>query len=208
MKAIINRNYNQNNSNSQEQERRKTVEMQKHLQKIENEYARSMGFMPRCVVYAPYDKSFNRKVIIDYLTENYYPLNRDLGLSFDEFRDAVINEMGALIDQQVENESKFVAGFFKVQYPDRVFLFSNVIKHDMIMAENLLIHESLHAGLFDLINQKINKLKFYKSKKYDDEFFLNLLTECQMKPLLRNRNESVLSPIGMTDKIFQFYSYE
>ena len=206
MKAIINRSNSGDNAKIQEE--RKIVEMQRKLQKIEDEFARSMGFNPRTVVYGPFDRDFNRKAMIDYLTEQYYPLNLDMGLTIEEFRVAVAEQMHDVIERQLDNDEKYVFGFFKKQFLDQVFLFSNNIKHNMSIAENILTHESLHAGIFDLMRGKIQTLKVYKSNKYDDEFFLNLITEHKMRSLVNNRNNMVLTEIGIPDRIFQFCSYE
>lgn len=200
MKAIINR--------SRSQDELKIIEMQRKLQKMEDEFAKSMGFNSRTVVYGPFDRDFNRKAMIDYLTEQYYPLNLDMGLTIEEFRVAVAEQMHDVIECQLDNDEKYVFGLFKKQFPDQVFLFSNSIKHNMSIAENILTHESLHAGIFDLMRGKIPTLKIYKSKKYNDEFFFNLSTEHKMRSLVNNRNNMILTGIGIPDRIFQFYSYE
>lgn len=205
MKARINRN---GQDDSKRQEELRTKEMQRKLQTIENEFAKSYGFLPRTVVYAAFDREFNRQIITDYIAEQYYPLNLDMGLSFEEFRAAVVVQIGKEIEAELDAMEHNVSGYFRKQFPDKVFLFSNNLKHNMLVARNTLKHETLHAGIYDLMNGKIPSLKIYKGKQHDDEFFRNLVTEHQMSPLVRNRNNMILKEIGQPDLVFQLYSFE
>lgn len=206
MKAIIDKSRIKETQRIQEE--RLEADFQRRLQKIEDEFARTYGFSSRTVVYAPFDRAFNREIIIDYLTEQYYPLNLDMGLTIEEFRLAIIEQMGQVIEQHLDATQHTTSGYFKKQFPDKVFLFSNNIKHNMLVAVNVLKHETLHAGIFDLMRGKIPKLKTYKNKRYDAEFMRNLITEHKMKPLVSNRNNMVLNEIGNPERVFQFYSYE
>lgn len=206
MKAIIDKSRIKENERLQEE--RKIKDVQRRLQNIEDEFARAHGFESRTVVYAPFDRAFNREVMIDCLTEQYYPLNLDMGITIEEFREAIIEQMSQVIEQQLDAMQDNTSGYFKKQFPDKVFLFSNNIKHNMLVAVNVLKHETLHAGIYDLMHGKISKLKTYKNNRYDAEFMQNLITEHKMKPLVSNRNNMVLKEIGVPDRIFQFYSYE
>ena len=206
MKVIIDKSRIKENAKLEEE--RKMKDVQRKLQEIEDAFAKEYGFDSRVVVYAPFDRAFNRELMIDYLTEQYYPLNLDMGLTIEEFRVAIIEQMGAVIEEQIDAMEHTISGYFKKQLPDKVYLFSNTIKHDMLVAVNVLKHETLHAGIFDLMRGKIPKLKMYKNSRYDDEFFRNLVIEHQMRPLVNNRNNMVLKEVGIPDRIFQFYSYE
>ena len=201
MKSNINKKANY-------QDDRQISEMQRKLQRIEDKFAKSMGFESRQVVYGPFDRDFNREVMIDYLTDQYYPLNLEMGLSKEEFRQAIIEQMGQVIEQQIDAMQDTVSGYFKKQFPDKVFLFSNNLKHNMINSINVLKHETLHAGIYDLLRGKIPVLKTYKNSRYDEDFIKNLLTEHKMRSLVNNRNNMILNEIGSPDMIFQFYSFE
>ena len=212
MKARVNRGVPLNSGKYQEEQKVKAVKSE--LQAMENKFAKLVGFKPREVVYAPYDRNAKREEMIDYLTNRYYSINAEENLTIEQFRQEVIKQMSSQIEKQLDFEERGDTAYFKVQFPDKVFLFSNTLKHNMVLGEHFLTHESLHAAIYDLVRGYISGLSYYESERYDSNFLRNVLLENKMKPLISNRNHTILNDIVAKNNlpspelVFQFYSYE
>lgn len=184
-----------------------TNEKQKLLQEIENRFATFHGIIPREVVYAPFDRDLTREIILDHMANTFYPVNTDEFSSLEEFKMSMAQEVQSVIDQEVDTTYAQCGGSFFRSRNNQIYIFSN--NYNTINdAKYAVKHESFHAGLYDLIRGRIDKLRIYKNKDYDSNFFANLITEHKMQTLVHNRNTIALQEYVNRTALFHTYSFE
>lgn len=222
MKARIDRSNLSKSPVDLVQNTQQNKEFQFKLQMLEENFAKKHGIIPRTIVYGPSNRSLNREIMIDQMVNKNYLCyqagEREFNgvvlpndISKEQFKieflkiigkDADINK---LLDLSLDNIDKGrVEGLFNRTRPDNLYLFSNGIKGNEILARNVLKHETFHAGIYDLEKGVIPQLLYYKSNRTNNEDFLQcVIAEREMRTLIENRNS-----INGFSEVFSLYSFE
>lgn len=177
------------------------------LQREENSFAERHGMLPREVKYKPFNREESFDIILDHMVNTFYPLNTEEFISIHEFKDKVKEVYGADIQLQLDSIEALYNGCFFRSRPDYVYIYSNSIT-DLVKTKYTLKHETLHAGLYDLIRGKIPKIRYYRSNDFNLNFMRNMITENKMQTLVHNKNAQVLSKHGDQNALFHNYSFE
>lgn len=180
---------------------------QETLQREENLFAEKHGITPREVKYQPFNREEASDIILDHMVNTFYPLNMKEFVSIEEFKEKVKEVHGADIQLQLDSIEALYNGCFFRSRPDYVYIYSSSIT-DLVKTKYTLKHETLHAGLYDLIRGKIPKLRYYRSNDFNLNFMRNLITENKMQTLVHNKNSQVLSVHGDPNALFHNYSFE
>ena len=152
-----------------------------NMNDIESELAKTFGFVKRKLRIENYNQQneFNR--YIEQQIKKYKAFYPDIT---NTELDYVVQQLTPLLKDIVSEEATKLEGQFDRDCPDEIFLASNKLQSET-HAKRVLVHESLHAMIFDYLNGKGTTLKTYANPNYTTKFCENLIKENKIRPLIK-----------------------